>query len=116
MKNQATAMHVARIRSRHTGRDGQEREYESRLLRRTYRDGDKVGHETIAKLSGMPDSVVDAVEAALKGEVWLRWARPRSPSRGRCRTAMSPPPGRWPGSGLPALLGLAGSSATWPWR
>jgi hypothetical protein len=29
----------------------------------------KVRHETIAKLSGLPDSMVDAVEAALKGEV-----------------------------------------------
>jgi hypothetical protein len=69
MLEQPTAMHVARIRSSHTGRDGQRREYESRLLRRTYRDGDKVCHETIANMSRMPDSVVDAVEAALKGEL-----------------------------------------------
>ena len=69
MMDQPTAMHVARIRSSHTGKDGQRREYESRLLRRTYRDGDKVRHETIANMSKMPASVVDAVEAALKGEV-----------------------------------------------
>jgi hypothetical protein len=67
MMEQPTAMHVARIKSAHTGKDGQRREYESRLLRRTYRDGDKVRHETIANMSRMPDSVVDAVEAALKG-------------------------------------------------
>ena len=99
MMEQPTAMHVARIRSSHTGKDGQRREYESRLLRRTYRDGDKVRHETIANMSKMPDSVVDAVEAALKGEVLVPAGRGRrSRSRGRCRTAMSPPPGRWPGS------------------
>jgi len=69
MMEQPTAMHVARIRSSHTGKDGQRREYESRLLRRTYRDGDKVCHETLANMSKMPPSVVDAVEAALKGEV-----------------------------------------------
>ena len=61
-------MHVARIKSRHTDRQGREREYESRLLRRTYRDGGKVRNETLANLSKMPDRMVDAVEAALKGE------------------------------------------------
>src|SRR5215472_7113130 len=67
MLEQPTAMHVARIKSSHTDKQGHRREYESRLLRRTYRDGDKVRHETLANLSRMPDSVVDAVEAALKG-------------------------------------------------
>ena len=116
MKDQATAMHVARIRSRHTGRDGQEREYESRLLRRTYRDGDKVRHETIAKLSGLPDSVVDAVEAALKGEVLV------PAGEAAVTVARSVPHGHvaaaWAMArklGLPALLGPAGPSATWPW-
>src|SRR5258707_770517 len=67
MAGQAAAMHVARIRSAHTGRDGQRREYESRYLRRTYRDGAQVRHETLANLSGLPASMVDAIEAALKG-------------------------------------------------
>jgi hypothetical protein len=69
MMEQPAAMHVARIRSSHTSKDGQRREYESRLLRRTWRDGNKVRHETLANLSKMPDSVVEAVEAALKGEL-----------------------------------------------
>ncbi len=60
-------MHVARIRSGYTDRQGRRREYESRYLRRTYRDGARVRHETLANLSGLPDAVVDAIEAALKG-------------------------------------------------
>jgi len=60
-------MHVARIQSSHVGKDGGRREYESRYLRRTYRDGGKVRHETLANLSGLPDAVVDSIEAALKG-------------------------------------------------
>ncbi|HET9080079.1 MAG TPA: IS1634 family transposase [Trebonia sp.] len=68
MLEQPTAMHVVRIKSRHTDRQGRERVYESRLLRRTYRDGGKVRNETLANLSKLPDHVVDAVEAALKGE------------------------------------------------
>ncbi len=60
-------MHVARIRSSHTDRQGRRREYESRYLRRTYREAGKVKHETLANLSGLPEQVVDAIEAALKG-------------------------------------------------
>ena len=60
-------MHVARIRSGYTDKEGQRREYESRYLRRTYRDGGKVRHETLANLSGLPEQTVDSIEAALKG-------------------------------------------------
>ena len=67
MAQQATAMHVARIRSGYTDKQGLRREYESRYLRRTYRDGGKVRHETLANLSGLPEQAVDAIEAALKG-------------------------------------------------
>jgi Transposase DDE domain len=67
MSRQATAMHVARIRGSHVDKQGQRRDYESRYLRRTYRDGARVRHETLANLSGLPDAVVDAIDAALKG-------------------------------------------------
>jgi hypothetical protein len=67
MAQQAAAMHVARIRSGYTDKAGQRREYESRYLRRTYRDGGKVRHETLANLSGLPEQVIDAIETALKG-------------------------------------------------
>jgi hypothetical protein len=60
-------MHVARIRSSHVGKDGHRREYESRYLRRTYREGGKVRNETLANLSGLPEAMVDLIEAALKG-------------------------------------------------
>jgi hypothetical protein len=67
MGQQPAAMHVARIRSSHTDKQGRRRDYESRYLRRTYRDGGKVRHETLANLSALPASTVDAIEAALKG-------------------------------------------------
>ena len=108
MMDQPTAMHVARIRSAHTGKDGQRRDYESRLLRRTYRDGDKVRHETIANMSKMPGSVVDAVEAALKGEVLV------PAGEAAVTVARSVPHGHVAAAhamarklGLPALLGPA---------
>jgi hypothetical protein len=109
MMDQPTAMHVARIRSKYTGKDGQRRDYESRLLRRTYRDGDTVRHQTIANMSKMPPGVVDAVEAALKGEVLV----PAGPAA--VTVARSVPHGHvaaaWAMArklGLPGLPGPAG--------
>jgi Transposase DDE domain len=109
MLDQPTAMHVARIKSSHTDKQGRAREYESRLLRHTYRDGGKVRHKTIANLSKMPDHVVDAVEAALKGEVLVPAGQAavtitRSLPHGHVAAvyAMAAK------LGLPALLGPAG--------
>jgi hypothetical protein len=60
-------MHVARNRRTYVARSGERRVYESVLVRRTYRDGGKVKHETLANLSALPGQAVDAIEAALKG-------------------------------------------------
>jgi hypothetical protein len=109
MLDQPTAMHVARIKSGHTSKDGQRREYESRLLRHTYRDGGQVRHKTLANLSKMPASVVDAVEAALKGEVLV------PAGQATVTVARSVPHGHVAAVyamarelGMPALLGPAG--------
>jgi hypothetical protein len=62
------AMHVARNRRTYTAKSGEQRVYESVLVRRTYRDGGKVRHETLANLSALPAEAVSAIEATLKGE------------------------------------------------
>ncbi len=49
-------------------KSGEERVYESVLLRRTFRDGGKVKHETLANLGALPDAAVEALEATLKGQ------------------------------------------------
>ncbi len=110
MLEQPTAMHVARIKSSHTDKQGRQRDYESRLLRRTYRDGGTVRHETLANLTRLPDHVVDAVEAALKGEA-LAAAQDAS----AVTIARSLPHGHVAAVyamarklGMPALLGPAG--------
>src|SRR5215469_15271616 len=109
MMDQPAAMHVARIKSSHTDKQGREREYESRLLRHTYRDGGKVKHKTVANLSKMPASVVDAVEAALKSEALV------PAGQAAVTVAASLPHGHVAAAyamaarlGLPALLGPAG--------
>ena len=55
-------MHVARNRRTYVARSGERRVYESVLVRRTYRDGGKVKHETLANLSALPGPAVDAKE------------------------------------------------------
>jgi Transposase DDE domain len=109
MMDQPTAMHVVRIKSRHTDKQGRERQYESRLLRRTWREGGTVRNETLANLSKMPDHIVDAVEAALKGQVLV------PAGDAAASIARSLPHGHVAAVhamarrlGLPALLGQAG--------
>ncbi len=61
-------MHVARNKRTYVAKSGEERVYESVLLRRTFRDDGKVKHETLANLGALPDAAVDALEATLKGQ------------------------------------------------
>lgn len=49
-------------------KDGQVREYTSVLLRRSVRDGAKVGKQTLANLSVLPEAAVDAVRSVLAGK------------------------------------------------
>jgi hypothetical protein len=82
--------------------------YESVLVRRTYRDGAKVRHETLANLSALPADAVSAIEATLKGE--------RLVPAGRAVTITGSLPHGHVAAvhaaavqlGLPALLGPAG--------
>jgi hypothetical protein len=109
-------MHVARVRSRHVDKAGQTREYESVLLRRTFRDGGKVRHQTLGNLSHLPAEVVELVERSLRGErfvpaqatVELGRAARTGTSR-RCGRR----PRRW---GCPRCWVRPAGLGTWPWR
>ena len=101
-------MHVARNRRTYTAKSGEHRVYESVLVRRTYRDGSKVRHETLANLSALPAEAVSAIEATLKGE--------RLVPAGQAVTITAAAPHGHVAAvramaakvGLPALLGPAG--------
>ena len=100
-------MHVARNRRRYVSKSGEERTYESVLLRRTYRDGGKVKHETLANLKALPEASIAAVEATLRGQRLV-------PAGGEFSIARSLPHGHVAAVtamahqlGLPALLGAA---------
>lgn len=82
--------------------------YESVLVRRTYRDGTKVRHETLANLSKLPAEAINAIEATLKGQTLV-------PAGSEFTIVRSLPHGHAAAVaamahklGLPALLGPAG--------
>jgi Transposase DDE domain len=66
MAKRGGAVHVVTTRRHYKGR-----EYATHLLRRSYRDGDKVRNETLGNLSHLPESVVEIVRRALRGEVFV---------------------------------------------
>ncbi|WP_162907614.1 hypothetical protein [Allorhizocola rhizosphaerae] len=63
MAKPSGAMHVSKIVSRRG-----EREYVSWLVRRSFREGGKVRHETLANLSALPEATIEAVRASLAGK------------------------------------------------
>jgi DDE family transposase len=108
MARKTGAMHVARVPSRYVDKAGQERRYESVLLRRTFRDGGKVKHETLANLSALPPDVVEMIAASLKGEAF-------APAAAAATVVRSLPHGHVAAVlalahklGVPAMLGPAG--------
>ena len=60
-------MYVDTVKSRRTAKDGSTREYSSVLLRRSVRDGTKVGKQTLANLTALPEAAVEAVRSVLAG-------------------------------------------------
>jgi hypothetical protein len=101
-------MHVARIRSGHTGKDGRRREYESAYLRRTYREGGTVKHETLANLSGLGEPTVALIEAALKGTPLVAAGQAMTITRSLPHGHVAAVYAMAVKLGLPALLGPAG--------
>ncbi|WP_211879861.1 IS1634 family transposase [Pseudarthrobacter albicanus] len=110
MARKQQAMHVARTMSRRVNKAGVMVEYESVLLRRSFRQDGKVRHETLANLSALPEHAVEALRTALAGN-----ANPGLVSAAGLEAVRSLPHGhvaavaaQAKALGMPALLGRAG--------
>jgi len=57
-------MHVATTRRKY-----KDKVYETHLLRRTYREGGKVKHQTLGNLSHLPPQLIELIRGWLRGEV-----------------------------------------------
>ena len=87
---------------------GNVRRYESVLVRRSYRDGKKVRHETLANLSKLPAEVIDAIEATLKGQTLVPAGSEFSIVRSLPHGHVAAVAAMARQLGLPALLGPTG--------
>lgn len=66
MSSRSSPVHVASIRSNRHGKV-----YETHLLRRTYRDGNKVKHQTLGNISHLPPHIIDMIKGSLRGETYV---------------------------------------------
>jgi hypothetical protein len=66
MAQRGGSVHVVTTRRQYKGRV-----YTTHLLRRSYRDGDKVKNETLGNLSHLPDHVIELVRRSLRGEAFV---------------------------------------------
>jgi Transposase DDE domain len=101
-------VHVTTQRRHYTGKDGQERVYETHLLRRSWREDGRVRNETVANLSRLPPETIELIRRSLAGERFV-------PAGQQARVARSLPHGHAAAVhamarrlGFPALLGPPG--------
>jgi transposase len=66
MARRGNAVHVVTTTRRYKGRT-----YKNHLLRRSYREGDKVKNETVGNLSHLPEEIIELIRRALRGESFV---------------------------------------------
>lgn len=66
MPSRSGAVHVATTKRHYKGKT-----YTSHLLRRSFRVGRQVKHETLGNLSHLPESLIDLIRRSLAGETFL---------------------------------------------
>jgi transposase len=66
MSQRGGAVHVVTTRRRYKGRV-----YATHLLRRSFREGQKVKNETVGNLSHLPEPLIEVIRRALRGETFV---------------------------------------------
>ncbi|MBO8150789.1 IS1634 family transposase (plasmid) [Rhodococcus sp. ZPP] len=89
-------------------KSGEERVYESVLLRRTFREGGKVRHETLANLKALPEASIAAIEATLRGQTLVPAAEAATVLRSLPHGHVAAVWAQAKVLGLPEMLGPAG--------
>jgi hypothetical protein len=108
MPKRGSAIHVSTHRRHYVGKDGLERDYETHLLRRSYREDGKVKNETVANLSHLPADLIEMIRASLAGEAFVPAAAVATVARTRPHGHVAAVHSQAKALGLPALLGPAG--------
>jgi hypothetical protein len=108
MAKQTGSMHVAKVAKKYVTKDGASRESVAYLLRRTYRDGTKVRHETLANLSALPQATLEAVRVSLTGQTLVVPGQDLEVTGSRPHGHVAAVHAQAKALGLPGLLGPAG--------
>ena len=108
MAKRIGAMHVAKVSKKYVTKDGISRESVAYLLRRTYRDGVTVKHETLANLSALPQATLEAVRVSLTGQALVVPGQDLEVTGSRPHGHVAAVHAQAKALGLPGLLGPAG--------
>src|ERR1019366_4062096 len=108
MAKRAGSMHVAKVSKKYVTKDGVSRESVAYLLRRTYRDGVSVKHETLANLSALPQATLEAVRVSLTGQALIVPGQDLEVTGSLPHGHVAAVHAQAKALGLPALLGQAG--------
>ena len=108
MAKHTGSMHVAKVSKKYVTKDGVSRESVAYLLRRTYRDGASVKHETLANLSALPQATLEAVRVSLTGQALVVPGQDLEVTGSRPHGHVAAVHAQAKALGLPALLGPAG--------
>src|SRR5450756_976790 len=107
MAKRTGAMHVAKVSKKYVTKAGVSRESVAYLLRRTYRDGVTVRHETLANLSALPQATLEAVRVSLTGQALVVPGQDLEVTGSRPHGHVAAVHAQAKALGLPALLGPA---------
>src|SRR5450631_1373980 len=108
MAKRTGSMHVAKVSKKYVTKDGISRESVAYLLRRTYRDGVTVRHETLANLSALPEATLEAVRVSLTGQALVVPGQDLEVTGSRPHGHVAAVHAQATALGLPGLLGPAG--------
>jgi hypothetical protein len=108
MAKRGGAVHVTTHRRHYVGKDGQEKTYQTYLLRRSYREDGKAKNETVANLSHLPGHVIEVIRRCLAGETLVPADQAATITRSVPHGHVAAVYAQAVGLGLPAMLGPAG--------
>jgi hypothetical protein len=101
-------MHVATVTSRQVDKTGRQREYQSHLVRRSFREDGKVKHQTLANITALPPAAIQAIRAILRGEPVLQAGQAMQITRSLPHGHVAAVWAQATALGLPGLLGTPG--------
>lgn len=95
-------------RRHYVGKDGAVRDYETHLLRRSYREDGKVKNETVANLSHLPADLIEMIRSSLAGQGFVPASAAATVARSRPHGHVAAVHAQAKALGLPGLLGPPG--------